>query len=138
MGTQMTFFIFPITVALLVFVSWVVLVAFESCVLQRADPKFDCWSSIQVAAIFACIGSVLTGLLALLARVLLHPFLPFSTRAPELRSALLASLMLVLLSYIVIRWEINFGNIAVQLFGWLAVSFGVCGASLMVVKHLAK
>ena len=112
--------------------------SFETCILQRADPKFDCWSSIQFAAIFACIGSVLTGLMALLVRVLLHPFLPFDTRRPELISALLSSLVLVLLSYCIIRWDINVGHIGIQLFSWLGISFVVCGASLMVVKQLNK
>ena len=134
--THVTPFLFPLTVMFLVFGSWVFMTSFDTCILQRADPKFDCWSSIQFAAIFACIGSVLTGLMALLARVLLHPFLPFDTRRQELISALLSSLVLVLFSYSVIRWDINVGHIGIQLFGWLGVSFVVCGASLMVVKHL--
>ena len=138
MGTQMTTFIFPITVAGLLFVGWVVMVAFDSCVLQRNDPKFDCWSSVQLAAVFAAIGSLLTGLVALAARAMLDSFLPFFTRAPELKAALVASAVLVLVSYSVIRWEINFGHIGIQLFGWLGVSFGVCSGALLLVKFLSK
>jgi hypothetical protein len=133
-----TSFMFPIAVVFLVFGSWVVLASFEPCILQRADPKFDCWSSVQFGAIFAGIGAVLTGLMALLARVLLEPFLPFHTRRSELISALLSSLVLVLLSYGVIRWEIHVGHIGIQFFGWLGVSFIICGASLMMVRPVGK
>jgi hypothetical protein len=60
------------------------------------------------------------------------------TRRPELISVLLSSLVLVLLSYGVTRWEINVGHIGIQFFGWLGVSFIVCGASLMMVKSVGQ
>ena len=133
----MTPFLFPTTVAILVFGGWITLMSFETCILQRPDSKFDCWSSIQFAAIFACIGAALTGLMALLARVLLHPFLPFTSLRPEGVSALLASVMLMLVSYIVIRWNITAGHIGTQLFGWLGTSLVASSASLMLVKHFS-
>ena len=137
-GSNVTPFLFPLTVAFAVFGGWVTLMSFETCILQRIDPKFDCWSSIQFAAIFSCIGATLTGLMALLARVLLHPFLPFQTSKPEWSSALLASGVLMLVSYSVIRWNINVGHIGIQLFGWLGGSFVVCGTSLLLVKQWSK
>ena len=137
-GSNVTPFTFPLTVAIAVFGGWVLFMSFETCILQRVDPKFDCWSSIQFAAIFSCIGATLTGLMALLARVLLHPFLPFDTSKPERSSALLASAVLMLVTYSLFHWDINVGHIGIQLFGWLGLSFVVCGISLMLVKHLSR
>ena len=136
--SNVTPFTFPLTVACAMFGGWVLFMSFETCILQRLDPKFDCWSSIQFAAIFSCIGATLTGLMALLARVLLHPFLPFDTSKPERSSALLASAVLMLVTYSLFRWNINVGHIGIQLFGWLGLSFVVCGTSLMLVKQWSK
>ena len=133
----MTPFLFPLGVAFAVFAGWIILMSFETCILQRLDPKFDCWSSVVFAAIFSCIGAALTGLMALLARVLLHPFLPFKSSRPEGLSALLASVILLLVSYSVIRWNINVGHIGIQLFGWLGTSFAVSSASLLLVKQFS-
>ncbi len=135
-SAPMTPFLFPTAVAMLMFGSWIALVGFEPCVLQQRDPKFDCWGSLLFTASFASIGSLLTGLIALLARVMLYSFLTFETKKLEWVSALLASLLLTGLSYSVIRWDINFGDIGTQLFSWLGVSFVVCGVSLMIVKHV--
>ena len=132
----MTPFIFPTAVALFVFGSWVALVAVEPCSSQNTNPKFDCWTSIQFVGIFAGLGSILTGLVALLSRVLLHPHLPFDTRKPELLSAILSGSILVLLAYSVMHWEFDFGHIGYRFFGWLGVSFVVCSSSLLIVKHL--
>lgn len=131
----MTPFIFPTAVAILLFGSWVVLASFEPCTSQNSQPKFDCWTSIQFAGIFACIGSVLTGLIALLARVVLHPLLPFKSRKPEMVSALLASTVLIIVFYSVLLWEFDFGHIGIRAFVWLGVSLIVCGSSLMIVKY---
>ncbi len=133
----MTPFLFPIAVAFAVFGGGIILMSFETCLLQRPDPKFDCLSSVQFAAIFSCIGAGLTGLMALLARVLLHPFLPFTSLKSEGASALLASLLLMLVSYVVIRWDFTGGNIGMYLFGWIGTSFVVSSASLMLVKHFS-
>ena len=130
-------FLFPTVVASAVFGGWVGLMSFETCILQRFDPKFDCWSSLQFAAIFSCIGAALAGLMALLARVLLNPFLPFTSLRPEGVSALIASLLLMFVSYSVLRWEITVGHIGIQLFGWLAASLVISGGSLMLVKHFS-
>ncbi len=130
-------FLFPTAVALLMFGSWITLAAFEPCILQQSDPKFDCWGSILFTAIFAAIGSTLTGLIALLARVVLHPFLPFETQKMEWGSALLSCFLLAGLSYSVIRWDMNVGHIGTQLFSWLGASFVVCGVSLLIVKYVA-
>ena len=89
-----------------------------------------------LVTVFAGIGSVLVGLIALLARVALHPFLPFKTRRPELLSALLSSLILILLFSSVLPWEFEFGNIGLRSFGWLGISFVVCSVSLLGVKQL--
>ena len=137
-GSNVTPFMFPLTVAFAVFGGWVIFMSFETCILQRIDPKFDCWSSIQFAAIFSCIGATLTGLMALLARVLLHPLLPFHSSRPEWSSALLASGVLMLVTYSLFHWDINVGHIGIQLFGWLGLSFVVCGISLMLVKHWSR
>ncbi len=131
----MTPFLFPSTVAFAVFGGWVIMMSFESCVLQRLDQKFDCWSSLQFAAIFSCIGAILTGLMALLARVILHSFLPFNSSRAERLSAWLTSVLLLLVSYFVIRWDINVGHIGIQLFGWLGISLILSSASLILVKH---
>jgi hypothetical protein len=131
----MTLFMFPTAVAIFVFGSSVVLASFAPCTPQNTDLKLDCWTSTLLVLIFACIGSVLTGLMALLARVVLHPFLPFDTRRPELISAMLSSAVLVLLFYSVLPWEFEFGNISIQSFGWLGASFVVCGVSLLLMKH---
>ena len=133
----MTPFLFPIVVTVVVFGGWVILVSFETCILQRLDPKFDCWSSVLFAVIFSCIGAGLTGLMALLARVLLHPFLSFTTLRPERASALVASALLMLVSYGVIRWDFTIGHIGMQLLGWLGTSFVVSSASLMLVEHVS-
>ncbi len=134
----MTPFLFPSAVAFAVFGGWIILMSFESCVLQRLDPKFDCWSSLQFAAIFSCMGAVLTGLMALLARVLLHPFLPFKSLRPEGSSALLASVLLILASFSILRWDINVGHMGIQLFGWLGISLFMSSVSLMLVKYLFR
>ena len=134
----MTPFVFPLAVVFAVFGGWVMLMAFETCILQEPDPKFDCLSSIQFSAIFACIGAILTGLMALLARVLLHPFLPFTSLKLEGVSAVLAAAILMLVSYSVLRWDINVGHIGIQLFGWLGISFAMSSASLMLVKHFSQ
>lgn len=133
----MTPFLFPLVVVFAVFGGGVMLMSFETCILQRLDPKFDCWSSLQFAAIFSSIGAVLTGLMALLARVLLHPFLPFTSLRPEGSSALLSGVMLLLVSFSVLVWDINIGHIGIHLFGWLGTSFVVSSASLLLVKHFS-
>ena len=131
----MTPFVFPASVEIFVFASSVVLASIEPCTPQNTDPKLDCWTSMVLVTIFASIGSVLLGLMALLARVLLHPFLPFDTNRPELISAMLSSLVLVLLFSSVLPWEFEFGNIGLRSFGWLGASFVVCGVSLLIVKR---
>ena len=129
-------FVFPMAVTGLIFLGWVISVALEPCALGDADPKFDCWSSIQIVAIFACIGSIFTGGMALLARLLCHPLLPFSSPWPEWWSALLASSILILLANSVLIWEIDIGHIGMQFFAWLGASFFVCGISLLIMKYL--
>ena len=131
----MTPFIFPTTVAIFMFGSWVIVFAFAPCILEQRDPKFDCWSSLQFVGTFACIGSVLTGLVALLARVVLHPLLSFTTRRPELLSALLSSTTLTLLFLTAQSWQFDVGHIGIQLFGWLGISFLICSSSLLTVKY---
>ncbi len=130
-------FLFPLTVALAVFGGGVIFMSFETCILQRSDPKFDCWSSIQFSAIFSSVGAALTGLMALLARVLLHPSLPFTSFRPEVLSALLASAMLMFVSLSVLRWDLTIGAIGMQLFGWLGTSLVVSSASLILVKYFS-
>ena len=137
-GSNVTPFAFPLTVAFAMFGGWVLFMSFETCILQRVDPKFDCWSSIQFFGIFSLIGATLTGLMALLARVLLYPFLPFYTSKPEWSSALLASALLMLVTYSVFLWDLKLGNIGILLFGWLGLSFVVCGISLILVKYLSR
>ena len=113
------------------------LTSYEPCFFEQTDPKFNCSGSLLFTATFASIGSVLTGFVALLARLLLHPFLPFKTLNMEWGSALLASLMLIGLTYSVYRWEIIVGHIGVQLFSWLGASFVLCGLSLLIMKRVA-
>ena len=133
----MTPFIFPATVATFIFGSLVTVFAFEPCILGQSDPKFDCWSSLVFSASFVAIGSVLTGIMALLVRVLLYSYLSFDTPKPEWRAGLLAGIVLTVLFSSIIRWEIPIGHIGIQLFGWLGLSFFVCGSSLLTMKHLA-
>ena len=135
-SSDMTPFIFPTTVAGVMFGSWIALVAVEPCLLRQTDPKFDCWGSILFMAGFAGIGAALTWLLALFVRVLLHQFLSFASPKPEWRAGLLASLLLASQSIVIIQWDINVGHIGMQLFSWLGVSFVTCGISLLIINHV--
>ncbi len=130
--------IFPLAVSLLVFGSWLVVASLEACTPQNTDPKFDCWTSLQLVAVFAVLGSCLTGLMALLARVILHPYLLIQPRKAEGMSALLASTVLVLLFYTVLPWEFEYGHLGIRVFGWLGASFVICCASLLAVKRWTK
>jgi len=130
--------VFPVATGLLVLATWLAVAAAEQCALPNTDPKFDCWSSVQIVAAFASIAAGLTAIAAGLARALLHRFLAFRSVASECLSAVLTSFVLVLLFSGIIYWEIGFGGIAGNFFAWLISSFTVSGASLVIVKRVFK
>lgn len=128
--------VFPLATGLLVLATWLAVTAVEQCVLANADPKFDCWTSLQFVFAFGSIAAVFSAIAAGLARGLLHRLLAFRSVASELLSAVLTSAVLVLLFGGIIYWEIGFGGLAGNFFAWLVFSFIVSGASLVIVKRI--
>ena len=128
--------VFPVATGFLVLATWLAVTAVEQCVLANADPKFDCWTSLQFVFAFGSIAAVFSAIAAGLARGLLHRLLAFRSIASELLSAALTSVFLVLLFTGIIYWEIGFGGIAGNFLAWLVFSFVVSGASLIIVKRI--
>ena len=127
--------LFPATVAALMLGIWVVGAFVDLCLLQNNDPKFRCWAGLQVIMIFSCIGAVLTGLMAGLARAALNPFLAFRSAFPESLSAIVAAFVLTLVFYATLLWEPDIGGMGGIFFGWLFASFFICGAALVIVRR---
>jgi hypothetical protein len=131
--------IFPVAVSLFLFGSWMVIGYFDTCILKATDLKFDCWASAQIFMVFAGIGAGLAGLMALLARVLLHTFIQSGTSRLEWVSALVSGVLLVLLFYGIIHWQLGTGmELGARLALWLATSFFVCALSLMIVRRFIR
>lgn len=137
-GNRMKLLIFPTIVGISVLVCSLTVALVEDCMLQNTDPKFDCWISVQITAVFAGIGAALAAITAGLARGLLLRFMPIRSVWREGIAAAPASIVLVLFFDGIVRWEIGIGGIAGMFFGWLFSSFVICGACLVVVKHLIK
>ena len=127
--------LFPATVAALMLGIWVVGAFVDLCLLQNNDPKFRCWAGLQVIMIFSCIGAVLTGLMAGLARAALNPFLAFRSAFPESLAAVVAAFVLALVFHATLLWEPDIGGMGGIFFGWLFASFFICGAALVIVKR---
>lgn len=134
----MSMLIFPAIVGVLIIGSWVSIALVDMCLLGNTDAKFDCWSGLEIVAVYACICAVLTALAAGFARVLLHRFLSFESILPDCISAILSSVVLVSVFYGITIWEINIGGIAGMFFGWMISSFLICGISLIVVKRFTE
>jgi len=131
--------IFPVAVSLFLFGTWMVIGYFDTCILEATDPKFDCWAGVQIFMVFAGIGAGLAGLMALLARVLLHTFMRPGTSRLEWVSALVSGVLLVLLFYGIIHWQLGTGmKLGARLALWLGISFFVCALSLMIVRRLIR
>ena len=134
----MTSFVFPTAVTIWVFGIWVVLGVFETCVLKWTEPPFHCEQSPLFYSVFAGVVAVIAGFMALVAHVIYHPVLPFPTKTSELPSALLASSVIALVSYGLMRWEFYFPTTAEPFFDWLGVSLLACGIALIVVNYCSR
>jgi hypothetical protein len=130
--------IFPTAVGVLVLGGWLAVTLIEDCLLTIGDPKFDCWTSLQLVTVFASISAVLAMIAAGLARAALHRFLPIRLIAAELISAALSSVALVLMFYGFIHWQVLMGGAAGIFFGWLFSTFVLCGTSLIAVHHFTS
>ena len=104
----------------------------------RSGPLINRVGHIRSFAAFGAIAAVLTAIAAALARAVLHRFLAFKTLAPECLSAALTSVALVLVFSGIIYWEISFGGMAGNFFGWLVFSFVMSGASLTAVRRIFR
>ena len=133
---MMTRFVFPVAVGAFVLGGWLALALIEDCLMATGDPKFDCWTSLQLTAVFAAIGAVLAMIAAVLVLAVLHRFLPSGSIGAQVISAALSSIVLVLLFYSVINWDVDVGGMAGLFFGWLFSSFVVCGLSLIAVHRV--
>ena len=133
----MTRFVFPVAVGAFVLGCWLALTLIEDCLMAIGDPKFDCWTSLQLTAVFASISAILAMIAAGLARLALHRFLPSGSTGAEVITAALSSIVLVFLFYSVINWDVDVGGMAGLFFGWLFSSFTVCGLFLIVVHRVA-
>ena len=131
----MKLLVFPVATGLSVLVCWIAVAAVEQCLLPNTDPKFDCWSSVQIVAAFGSIAAGLTTIAAGLARVSLHRFLVFRSIVPECVAAVLTSFVLVLVFAGIIYWEVRFGGLAGNFIGWIVFSFVASGASLIIVNR---
>lgn len=134
----MKLLVFPVATGLSVLVCWIAVAAIEQCLLPNTDPKFDCWSSVQIVAAFGSIAAGLTTIAAGAARVSLHRFLAFESILRECVAAALTSVVLVLLFAGIIYWEVRFGGLAGNFIGWIVLSVVASGASLTIVKWYLK
>ena len=136
--TNATPFIFSFVVFSMVFETWVVLRFVEACVFQWDESQIHCGQSFLYYSSVACGIALLAGFVAWVTRSIYHPVLPFPTNTSELPSALLASFMIAVVFYGLIRSEFYFPDIAGPVFGWLGVSLLVCGIALIIVNYRTR
>ena len=136
-GINITSFLGPFAVVGMMFGTWAVLGFLESCIPQWADPARHCEHSAQFYLIFAGGVAVLAGVMAWVTRLIYHPIRLFPTKTSELLSALLASFVMGIVSYGLIRWEWYFPDIAGQLYGWLGVGLLALGILLIIVNYFS-
>ncbi len=135
---NMISFLGPFVGPVVIFGTWAILGFVESCVPQWSDPSIHCEHSVQFYSLFACGVLVLAGLVGWAVQIIYHPMLPFPTSTSELPSALRFDIVVGMVSYGLIRWEIYPPNSTGQFSHWAGISLLFLGVSLILVNHFSR
>ena len=135
---DITSFLGPFAIVGMVFGAWVSLGFIEFCIPLWAETRIHCEQSGLFYLIVAGGIVMLAGVMAWLTRVIYRPVNLFPAKPSELPSALLASVVIGVVSYGLIRLENYFPNISGQLSGWLGVGLLILGMLLIIVNHFSR